>query len=135
MCVCFATTLKERTFSVLVVIFLASKPKSCFVYILFKKGSMLKYVFLLKGFYYVQIESTILLRVCFTCFLFFVSINSILSKFGGALRFLLLIFFLIIPFLFTFHKMLRNTTTTTMTTGGCEPRGSFVGNHVYTHCL
>lgn len=69
---------------------------------------MLKYVFLLKRVLYVQIENTLLLRVLFIYFLFLclASINSILSKFGGALRYICWLFNNSIPFVF--NKMLRS---------------------------
>lgn len=69
---------------------------------------MLKYVFLLKRVLYVQIENTLLLRVLFIYFHFLclASINSILSKFGGALRYICWLFNNSIPFFF--NKMLRS---------------------------
>lgn len=91
---------------------------------------MLKYVFLLKRVLYVQIENTLLLRVLFMYFLFLIlaSINSILSKFGGALRYI--VGCLIIPFLFLI-KCYAVTTTTTATGELCatwEPRGTTISN-------
>lgn len=54
------------------------------------------------------------------------SINSILSKFGGALRYIC--WFLIIPFLsYIFHKMLRNDDDNDEGIV-CQPRGLTISN-------
>lgn len=92
---------------------------------------MLKYVFLLKRVLYVQIENTLLLRVLFIYFLFLclASINSILSKFGGALRYICWLFNNSIPFFLI--KCYAVTTTTTATGELCatwEPRGTTISN-------
>lgn len=109
------------------MMFLASKPKSCFVITFALKRFYVKIRLSLKRFFMFKLR-ILYFYVCFV-FIYFLCFFSFVFRLTLYCQNLVVRFVICCWFYnsisFTFHKMLRNTTTTT--TGGWVPRGSAGG--------